>query len=97
MNDTWANIVKKNITYVGPPPGFTLVPYCLCKLCHRQNTTKQSFLFPIKDKPNIEQTLQSHNIHYKIHSLQKQFKIEFFACDTLLTKLGFHKQNKMTF
>lgn len=86
---TWANVVKKNITYVGPPPGFTLVPYCLCEHCQRQNAIHQSFQFTLKAKPNIEKILQAHNIHYRLIISQKQFTVDFFVCKKLQTKFHF--------
>ena len=83
MTETWANIVTKNITYKGSPPGFKLLSYCLCKNCKRKNTTLKTFQFSLNNKFKVENVLLKHNIHYKIQRFPQKYEIELVACSGL--------------
>ena len=83
MTETWANIVTKNITYKGPPPGFKLLPYCFCKKCKRKDTILKTYQFSLNQKVRVENILLKYNIHYKIQRFPQKYEIELFVCNNL--------------
>lgn len=85
MVETWANIVTNKISYVGSPPGFTLLPRCLCNNC--QVSTHKTFVFDIKNKQQVTKRLEKYNIHYKIESFSQKFKLELYICEKLWSEI----------
>jgi len=87
MTETWANIVTKNITFKGPPPGFKLLPHCLCKNCKQKNTILKTFQFSLNKKLRVENILLKQNVHYKIQRFSQKYEIELFVCNDLWKKI----------
>lgn len=81
MTESWADVVSKNILYVGPPPGFKLLPHCLCQKCNK--SSYKNIVFDIEHKEKVLKILKQYKIHYKIQYFTTKFEIGIYICEEL--------------